>query len=401
MTAVRRVFAINKETKMKKLSQNLQKMPRSGIRVILDLAMRQKQAFHLELGEPGFATPVHIRQAAIQAMEEGFTKYTPNPGLASLRETILQKARNGNGIKAQLEQVAVTPGSVFALAAAMITVADAGDEILIPDPGWPNYNMQALILGLKPVLYSLRPENGYQPVVDEIQTLIGPRTRAIIINSPSNPTGAVFSKKTIQAMVDLARRHDIYLISDEAYEAIIYEGRHYSPAAFDPDDRVITVNAVSKTYAMTGWRIGYYIAPAQIATDMHKVIEPFVVNATAISQKAAEAALNGPQDCVREMTAAYKQRRDMVVEVLQQEGFEFVVPQGAFYLLVEIAKTGMDSYDFAQELVQKTGVAVAPGKTFGPSADSYIRISFCADPEELQEGLRRFSQFCHDQYRHA
>ena len=385
---------------MRIISKNLQKMPRSGIRVILDLAARQKEAFHLELGEPGFPTPRHIQKASIRAMEEGFTKYTANPGFLSLRETILRKARKDNGIEAELEQIAVTPGSVFALASALITVAESGDEVLIPDPGWPNYNMQAIILGLKAVLYPLRQENGFQPVIEEIESLIGPQTRAIIVNSPSNPTGAVFSKESTQAIVDMAHRHDIYLISDEAYEAIIYEGQHHSPAAFDPDDRVITVNTVSKTYAMTGWQIGYYIAPIEIASEMHKVLEPFVVNATSISQKAAEAALNGPQECVREMVDAYKQRRDMIVEFLQGEGFAFFIPQGAFYLMLSISKADMDSYSFAKELVQKTGVAVAPGRTFGPNSDNYIRISFCAELDELQEGLRRFCQFYRDKCHH-
>ncbi len=378
---------------MKRISQNLERMPRSGIRVILDLALRQKEAFHLELGEPGFPTPPHIRRAAVQAMEDGFTKYTANPGLISLRESIVRKFRRDNGLEARVEQVAVTPGSVFALAAALLTVADPGDEILIPDPGWPNYHMQTVITGLKSILYPLRPENGYEPVIRELETLISPRTKALIINSPSNPTGAVFSESTIRALVDLAHRRDIYLISDEAYERIIYEGRHYSPAAFDPDDRVITVNAVSKTYAMTGWRIGYYIAPARIAGDMHKVLEPFVVNAASISQKAAEAALNGPQECVREMTAAYKQRRDLAVETLQGAGLEFIRPHGAFYLMLDISRTGLDSYAFAEQLVRETGVALAPGKTFGPSSDNCVRISFCAAPEELREGLKRLCRF--------
>jgi len=197
----------------------------------------------------------------------------------------------------------------------------------------------------------------------------------------------------------MTHRHDVFLISDEAYEAIVFEEQHHSPAAFDRDDRVISVFGASKTYAMTGWRIGYYVAPLRVADEMHKVIEPFVVNATSISQKAAEAALSGPRDCVREMVRAYRQRRDIVVEALRQEGVEFFIPEGAFYLMLEISETGMDSYGFARELVQETGVAVAPGRTFGPNSDNYIRISFCAGPDELQEGLRRFCRFyrnkCH------
>jgi len=378
---------------MRTLSKNVEKMPRSGIRVIMDLAAQQKEVFHLELGEPGFATPDHIQEAAVQAMRDGFTKYTANPGLLSLRETILRKVREENGIEAELEQIAVTPGSMFALASALMAVVEPGDEVLIPDPGWPNYYMQAVVMGFKPVFYRLHEESGFQPVAGEIEPLIGPRTRAILVNSPSNPTGAVHTQETVADILDLAVRHDISVISDEVYEKIIFTGGHFSPAKLDSKDRVIAIYGLSKTYAMTGWRVGYYVAPPEIAPQMHKVIEPFVACTPSISQKAAEAALSGSQDCVEEMVRAYRERRDLATETLARERFEFFTPQGAFYMLVRIDKTGMDSYEFAKELVQKTGVAVAPGGTFGPSAAPYVRMSFCAKSEEIEEGLRRFSRF--------
>jgi aspartate aminotransferase/aminotransferase len=381
---------------MRILSKKLEKMPRSGIRVIMDLAAQQKEVFHLELGEPGFQTPTHIQEAAIRAMEEGFTKYTANPGLLTLREIVLEKVKKENRIAADLEQIAITPGSMFALASAMMAIVEPGEEILIPDPGWPNYYMQAVILGLKPVFYPLREEYGFQPRVEEIEPLMGPRTRAILVNSPSNPTGAVYTEETVKGLIDLVTRHDIYMISDEVYERIIFNGHHLSPATFDPEDRVIPIYGLSKTYAMTGWRVGYYVAPKKIATQMHKLIEPFVACTPSISQKAAEAAISGPQDCVDEMVRAYRERRDLVVEVLTREGFDFCTPEGAFYLLVRIDKAGMESYDFAKELVQETGVAVAPGTTFGPSAASYVRMSFCAKLEEIEEGLRRFCRFFHE-----
>jgi aspartate aminotransferase/aminotransferase len=378
---------------MRIVSKNLESMPRSGIRVIMELAAQQKEVFHLELGEPDFPTPRHIVEAGIRAMEEGFTKYTPNPGLLSLRETILRKVREENNIDAQLEQIAATPGSVFALASALMTVAEAGDEVLIPDPGWPNYYMQAVGMGFKPVFYRLHREGGFQPVAEEIEPLIGPRTRAILINSPSNPTGAVYTEETVRDILDLANRHDIFIISDEIYEKIIFTGSHFSPAALEPTDRVIAVYGVSKTYAMTGWRIGYYVAPRHIAPQMHKLLEPFVSNASAISQKAAEAALSGPQDCVQDMVRIYRHRRDSMTEILSREGFQFFAPQGAFYTLVRIDKAGMDSYAFAKELVQEAGVAVAPGDTFGPSAAPYVRISFCLESGKLEEALKRFARF--------
>jgi len=368
-------------------------MPRSGIRVIMDMAADQKKVFHLELGEPGFTTPDHIRKAAANAISEGFTKYTPNTGFQSLREAIHEKVNKENGIAAQLNQITVTPGSVFALASALMAVADPGDEILIPDPGWPNYYMQAVALGLRPVYYRLEAENGYQPDPWKIEPLISPKTRAMVINTPSNPTGAVYSLKTIERLLEMAGRYDIYLISDEVYERILYEGKHISPAALDPDGRVIAVYAVSKTYAMTGWRIGYFVAPNQIIPLMNKIIEPFVSCACSISQKAAEEALLGPQDCVDRMVEAYARRKEIVVKALKAAGLKFSRPQGAFYILVDIGQTGLDSYAFATELLKSTGVAVAPGRTFGPQSDDLIRISFCAADEEIKEGVCHLCDF--------
>ncbi len=221
---------------------------------------------------------------------------------------------------------------------------------------------------------------------------LGP-TRAIVVNSPSNPTGAVYSQETVRELLDLADRRDISVISDEVYEKIVFTGSHFGPAALDPDGRVIAIFGLSKTYAMTGWRIGYYVAPREIAPQMSKLLEPFVSCASSVSQKAAEAALSGPQECVTEMVQAYRQRRDLVVAVLDREGFEFFAPQGTFYIMVRIDKTGMESYRFAKELVQETGVAVAPGDTFGPHAAPYVRMSFCANPEAIEEGLKRFCRF--------
>jgi len=368
-------------------------MPRSGIRAIMDMAADQEKVFHLELGEPGFSTPNHIREAAAKAISEGFTRYTPNTGLQSLREAIHKKVNRENGIAAQLKQITVTPGSVFAIACALMTVADPGDEILIPDPGWPNYYMQAVVIGLRPVYYRLEAKCGYQPDPRKIEPLITPRTRAMVVNTPSNPTGAVYSPAAVERLLEMARRYDIYLISDEVYERIRYEGDHISPAALDPDDRVIAVYAVSKTYAMTGWRIGYFVAPRQIVSQMNKVLEPFVSCASSISQKAAEAALLGPQDCVDRMVEAYTRRKEIVVKALEADGLEFSRPQGAFYILVDIGKTGLDSYSFATELLKSTGVAVAPGLTFGPRSDNLIRISFCAAEEEIKEGVGHLCTF--------
>lgn len=382
---------------MRHVNNRLQQMPRSGIRVIMDLANQQDEVFHLELGEPGFDTPKHIQEAGMEAMLRGFTKYTPNIGLLSLRELIVDKLNRENDIQVDVEQVAVTPGAIFGVVSALSTIAEQGDEILIPDPGWPHYTMQCLILGLVPKYYKLPRNNRFEPDVAEVESLITPKTRGIVLNSPGNPTGAVISPGIIEALLTVAKRHDVYLISDEIYERIVFEGAAFSPASLDPDGNVIVINGFSKTYAMTGWRVGYWTAPKEIILPMRKVLEPFVTSACSISQKAAEMALSGDQTCVAKMVAIYRTNRDVVAAELERQGLCFSMPQGAFYLLVDISATGMDSYSYAQKLVKATGVAVAPGKTFGPSSDHLVRISFCAGEAELSEGISRFCRFFKEQ----
>jgi len=378
---------------MRTVSKNLTSLTRSGIRMILDKAVLLDKAYHLEIGDPGFDTPGHIQQAAIAAIQEGKTHYTTHAGLPSLREAILQKVKRDNGIEAKFEQLGVTPGGVFAVAAAMMAISEHGDEILIPDPGWPNYYTQSVVSGLKPVHYHLRLESNFQPDIPKIEAAITPRTRGIIINSPANPTGAIFSRQTMENLLDMCERHDIYLISDEVYERILYEGRHFSPASLDSDGRVISIYATSKTYAMTGWRIGYYVAPQPVAKAMGRAIESYLSCASSVSQIAAEAALNGPQDCIDAMIQAYRERKDICVKAIEEAKIDYAMPQGAFYLMVGIAETGLGSYDFSTRLLEATGVAVAPGLTFGPHSDRTIRISFCADKAEVEEGIQRMCRF--------
>ena len=378
---------------MRHISKRLSSLTRSGIRLILDKAVQLEKAYHLEIGDPGFDTPKHIQQAAIGAIQAGQTHYTTHAGMPSLREAILQKVKRENGIDARFEQIGVTPGGVYAVAAAMMAITEHGDEILIPDPGWPNYFTQPTVMGLKPVHYQLRLDANFQPDIEKIEAAITPRTRGIIINSPANPTGTIFDRQTMEDLLNMCRRHDIYLISDEVYECILYEGEHFSPASLDPDGHVITINATSKTYAMTGWRVGYYVAPRPVAKAIGRAIESYLSCASSVSQIAAEAALTGPQGCIAEMLAAYRERKDICVRAIEKAGIEYAVPKGAFYLMVGIAGTGLGSYDFSTQLLDATGVAVAPGLTFGPNSDQTIRISYCADKADVEEGIRRLCAF--------
>jgi aspartate/methionine/tyrosine aminotransferase len=368
-------------------------MRRSGIREIMDLSQGMPDVVHLEVGEPGFPTPQHIVEAAERAMEQGFTKYTPNAGLRSLREQSVAKLRTVNGLDVGIDNVVVTTGAVGGLATAVMAVVELGEEVLIPDPGWPNFEMMVTCSHAVPRLYPLYAGDGFWPRIEVLEELVTPRCKAMIINSPCNPTGAVFPAELVEDLVDFALRHDLYLIADEVYEQLVFEAEHVSPGKFDPDGRVVGVHSFSKTYAMTGWRVGYAVASEAIAGLIAKLQEPFFSCASSVSQKAAEAALAGPQDCVAEMRNAYREHRDLTTDLLEAGGLAFVKPLGTFYTMVDITPFGMDSYSFAKRLLQEAGVAVAPGRTFGPSADGYVRVSLAPTAGEIREGLSRLTSF--------
>ena len=382
---------------MKPISQTVQQMPRSGIRVVLDLAVRIPDAIHLEIGQPDFVTPAHIIAAAHNAMQQGFTKYTPNAGLFSLREAIAQKVTCENGISATAEQVVVTTGGMGGLFASAAVLLNPGDEVLVPDPGYPNYEMMAMLCHASIVRYPLSGiEQGFLPIVEALPGLVTERTKAILINSPSNPTGAVIPPQMLQVMVAFAREHDLYVISDECYEKIVFDAQQVSPAVYDRDGRVVSVFSFSKTYAMTGWRVGYTVSTPEIAAQISKLHEATVACVSAISQKAAEAALAGSQDCVAAMREEYRHRRDCVIDILTAHGQITYVPQGAFYLLIDITGCGVDSDQAARELLTLQHVAVAPGRTFGPLGNRYIRISLAASEADLVKGVERICLYLHE-----
>lgn len=368
-------------------------MPRSGIRVILDLAQRSG-VIHLEIGQPDFPTPTHIVEAADAAARAGYTGYTANAGLPELREAISSTIARDNGVETSPDHVVVTVGAMGALYAASVAVLEPGDQVLVPDPGYPNYQMAATLCGSESICYPLLPENGYQPDLEALHAMIGPRSKAIIVNSPSNPTGAVLSEASLQAVVDLAERHDLYVISDECYEKILFDGAHISAASLAPgSDRFFTISSVSKSYAMTGWRLGYVVAPAPIAPHLAKLQESMVSCAPILSQHAAIAALTGPQDAVDEMCAAYRRRRDLAVELLRPHGLCRYQPGGAFYLLLDLPGDVTDTYEYSKRLLCERDVAVAPGETFGARGAGRVRISLANSEELLREGIERLIEF--------
>ena len=378
---------------MQPVSSSVKNMRRSGIREIMDLAQRMPDVVHLEVGEPGFPTPEHIVQAAQRAMEEGFTKYTPNAGLLSLREQIVVKLATVNGLEASVENVVVTTGAVGGLATALMAILEPGEEVLIPDPGWPNFEMMVICSHGIPRYYPLSQENGFWPRIELLEDVVTPACKAIIVNSPGNPTGAVFPAELVEALVDFAVRHDLYLVADEVYEQLVFGAEHVSPGIFDLDGRVVGVHSFSKTYAMTGWRVGYAVAAQSVSGYIAKLQEPFFSCASSVSQKAAEAALLGSQDCVAEMRKQYQEHRDLATRLLTDAGLAFVEPEGTFYTLVDISPFNTESYVFAKRLLQDAGVAVAPGRTFGPSGDGYIRVSLAPTAGEIREGLTRLASF--------
>ena len=375
---------------MKPLSSAITGIPRSGIRELMDLAWRTPGVIHLEVGEPNFATPDHILEAAARAGAEGYTKYTPNAGIPEVREAFAAKVTARNGFTSTPENIVVTVGAINALFLSMMVLCDPGDAVLIPDPGWPNYEIMAKAIGVRPVRYPLVPDAGFVPELEALEAAATtPGAKAMVINSPGNPTGAVFDRATQEQMLEIAQRHDLWLISDECYEDIIFEGPHVSPAAIVSPERVISVFSLSKSYAMTGWRVGYASVPPEVAAMMTKLAEVITACVSGVAQKAAQAAVEGDQACVAEMRDAYQKRRDLVSDRLEATDMLVARPQGAFYVMADVSAAAEDGYDLCRRLVAEHGVATAPGEAFGPGGAGMIRLSLAASDEDVRTGVDR------------
>lgn len=359
-------------------------LPASGIREITELALARPGALRLEIGEPCFPTPPHIVEAAAQAAREGHTRYTAGPGIAPLREAISAKLARVNCLDVPPGRVIVTHGAMSGLLTSFAAIVQPGDEVLLPDPGWPNWEMMVRLLGGVPRFYALRSDSGFVPHMATLESAIGPRTRAILVNSPSNPTGAVFPAGIVEQYVNLARKHDLWLVSDECYDEMCFDEPHVSPARFDRDGRVVSVFSCSKTYAMTGWRVGYVAAPPALAGTLAKLQQPVLASVSAVSQMAALAAFNGQQDCVHAMRDHYRARRDQALELLSSHNLATYRPQGAFYLMLDV---GRESGGFARELLDDCNVAVAPGSAFGREARNHVRVALCVTAHDLERGL--------------
>ncbi len=372
---------------MQSLSISALALPESGIRRITNLAITLPDCIRLEIGEPQFATPAHICEAATRAMRDGFTRYTPSQGLLSLREAISAKLVRVNGLDVPPDHIVATNGALSGLYTSCRALLEPGDEMLIPDPGWPNWEMMILTAGGRAVRYPTPRASGFLPDPYTMDSLVGPLTRAILINSPSNPTGAVMPAALVEHMVAFAQKHDLWLVSDECYDECVFDGSHVSPARFDTDGRVISLFSCSKTYAMTGWRVGYAAVPAGAIEVLAKLQQPVLGNICSVAQKAAEAAFNGPQDCVGEMREFYRARREQAMAMLAAAGMAVDRPGGAFYVMVDVSAVSEDATGFALDLLHNHRVAVAPGDTFGPGGRGMVRVALCASEAALEAGL--------------
>jgi len=380
------------------LSNRLERMPRSGVREIFDMARAVPDLVHLEIGEPDFSMPTHITEAAIQALRDGFTRYTPNAGLEELREAISEKLKRENEIDADPSgEILVTAGSMEALSLSALSTINENDEVVIPDPGYVSYEAEVLLAGGIPVPVPLREENDFGLKMDDIEKVVTKKTRLLIMNYPSNPTGAVIRREDLKEIADFVTDRDILVLSDEPYERLVYPGnRHYSIAALPGMlEHTISVFSFSKTYAMTGMRIGYAVSGKELIRQMTKMQEHYVACVNTVAQKAAVAALRGPQTCVEAMLKEYTRRRDAVIEGLSKiKMMTCRKPAGAFYAFPNISKSGQDSKTFGTSLLEEAKVATVPGAAFGRRGEGHIRLSFATSVQNIREAIRRIAEYC-------
>lgn len=360
----------------------------SGIREIVNLVLQRPDddIARLEIGEPDSRPPAHVLDAARAAIA-GPIGYTSSGGSIALRSVLADRFERIDGVRPSTESIVVGQGAVEVIAASLAAVVRPGDEVLIPDPSWPNYEAQARLLGARPVFYPLRRELGYLPDPDEVIALMGEDTRAIVVNSPSNPAGSVIDADRLRRIVEAAAERDVLVISDEVYDEIVFDGEHVRASPFAPE-HVVTVHSFSKTYSMTGWRVGYARIPDAMQVTMERVQETLLSCVSTLTQAAAIAAIVGPQDAIAENLERYRRRRDLAVGLLRDGGVEVSVPAGAFYLLVPLGD-GVDSRAAALELVDH-GVAVAPGSAFGRVAADTVRLSLASADDVLATGIERF-----------
>ena len=351
-----------------------------------------RSIIHLQIGEPDFDTPANVREAAKAALDAGATHYPPFPGIPRLREAIAADATARKGFPVEPSNVFVTVGGKGVMLYAILGLVDQGDDVLVPDPGYPIYESLTRFVGGNPIPVPIRMSNDFRLDVDELASLVTPRARGLIINSPANPTGGVLTRSDLERIADLAIRHNLWVMADEIYGRILYDGAEHVSIASLPgmQERTIVLDGFSKTFAMTGWRMGYAIVPDWLVKTYGQLIINTISGVATFAQEGAVEALNGPQDDVDAMVVEFKARRDLVVDGLNAiPGIECRKPVGAFYVFPSIAGTGLSGAVLAERLLQEAGVCVLPGSAFGQYGDDHIRISYANSQANLTEALGR------------
>ncbi len=359
------------------------------------LEAQGRSVIHLEIGEPDFDTPAHIVEAAKRALDEGYTHYGPAAGLPELREAIATEISASRGVSVQPDQVVVTPGGKPVMFYAILALCEAGDEVIYQNPGFPIYESMINFVGAKAVPLPLLEDKGFAFSLDDLKSRITPRTKMLVINSPANPTGGIIPKEDLAAIAELALTHNFWVLSDEIYCRLQYEG---APASIivEPGmaDRTIILDGFSKTYAMTGWRMGYGVVPPNLAPSIVKLMVNSNSCTASFTQRAGVAAITGPQDAVDAMRAEFQRRRDAIVAALNAiPGVRCELPKGAFYAFPNISGTGLSEREMADRLLQEAGVATLAGTAFGEYGAGYLRLSYANSMENLMEATRRIGQF--------
>lgn len=380
------------------VAERMKRLPGEGAIEVLARAMALEaegvDIIHLEVGEPDFKTPANILEAGIRALKAGDTRYGPAPGVPELREAIAQDVCVRLGIEVKPEQVVVTPGGKAIAFFAFLALLEPGDEVIYTNPGFPIYEAMTDFIGAKRVPLRLLEERGFRFEVQDFLSKVSPKTRLIVINSPQNPTGSVLTKSDLEVVAEVAVERGLWVLSDEVYNRIIYEGESLSIASLPGmQRRTIILNSFSKSYAMTGWRLGFGIMPPELASHIIRL----VINSNSCTppfiQRAGIEALKGPQEAVTRMVAAFRERREVIVEGLNSiEGLRTVKPQGAFYIFPNIEGVGMGSGEFADYLLKEAGVAVLPGTAFGEYGEGFIRISYANSLGNIRKALDRISK---------
>jgi len=377
------------------LNQRIQKIPPSGIRKYFDLLNSMDGGISLGIGEPDFITPMHIRKAGIESLEKGYTKYTPNAGLADLREAISDYMKRRFDLEYDsMSQILVTVGGSEGIDLAMRCILEQEDEVIIPTPSFVCYGPLAAIAHGVPVLVETKAENEFRLTADELRAAITPKTKAVVLPYPNNPTGGIMGREHLEELAEVLRGTDIMVISDEIYAELTYGQKHVSMANLPGMyERTIVVNGFSKAYSMTGWRMGFLCAPKEIIGAMTKLHQYGIMSAPTTSQYAAIEAMRNGDDDIAEMKAEYDKRRRFLVDGFRKLGLECFEPKGAFYTFPCIKSTGLSSEDFCERLIREEQVAVIPGSAFGPGGEGFVRACYAASMENLDEALKRIERF--------